>query len=416
MSKLDFIKSKENHVPPQLKSVRLMPDASIPKQTDSGKKKNQPTTDLMKDFEHMAGEYKKTDAASPASKPHNVMSTAHELGWSTPAMGQTKEEEKHAVASTKKRTMSGASGAHITTHGGDVVSSAGIKPPSVPAQVMKPGATVAMQSVAKPKSEKVASKSFADAMKALEKAAEKQEKHYGMRQGTRDPKGSMPRIKKYKTKGGKIRKPPEGDESREEMAAEMIAHHMHHLGRHPGGKKQAIAIGLHQAGMSKKSMKPGRDEEMWATDSMKSCTPIMKGSNMDKSFDELLDMSKAMTARNMPRYPRPLRAQYEKDIYRSAMDIPTNKNSRLAKDIPTLAAGYLKPDVLAQLRRDEEERTHREMHKSNELQDCKTCGRIFSKSFAECPTCVISKSSMCKACGHQMVKGRDGQLRCSICG
>jgi hypothetical protein len=143
---------------------------------------------------------------------------------------------------------------------------------------------------------------------------------------------------------------------------------------------------------------------------------IVDSGRMGKSFNELMNMSKAMTARNMPRYPRPLRAQYEKDIYRSAMDIPTNKNSRLAKDIPTLAAGYLKPDVLAQLRRDEEERTHREMHKSNELQDCKTCGRIFSKSFVECPTCVISKSSMCKACGHQMVKGRDGQLRCSICG
>jgi len=82
----------------------------------------------------------------------------------------------------------------------------------------------------------------------IEKAGK--EKHYGTHYGTKDPKGSTKRIAEYKTKGGKIKSPPDSPKGREEMASEMIAHHQHHLGRHPGGRAQAIAIGLNQAGMS----------------------------------------------------------------------------------------------------------------------------------------------------------------------
>lgn len=35
-------------------------------------------------------------------------------------------------------------------------------------------------------------------------------------------------------------------EQERELSSENIRKHMHHLGRHPGGREQAIAIGLHQ--------------------------------------------------------------------------------------------------------------------------------------------------------------------------
>lgn len=86
---------------------------------------------------------------------------------------------------------------------------------------------------------------------SMVKKAKEEEKHYGTHYGTKDPKGSTRRIAEYKTKGGKIKSPPDSPKGREEMASEMIAHHHHHLGRHPGGRAQAIAIGLRQAGMSR---------------------------------------------------------------------------------------------------------------------------------------------------------------------
>lgn len=89
------------------------------------------------------------------------------------------------------------------------------------------------------------------AVKAL-LAKAKKVKHFGTRHGTKDPKGSLARIQRFKTDEGDVIKPPKKEEKRKEMASEMIAHHHHHLGRHPGGRKQAIAIGLGQAGMSRK--------------------------------------------------------------------------------------------------------------------------------------------------------------------
>lgn len=89
------------------------------------------------------------------------------------------------------------------------------------------------------------------AVKALIVKADKEPKHFGTRHGTKDPKGSLARIQRFKTDEGDVIKPPKKKAKRREMASEMIAHHHHHLGRHPGGRAQAIAIGLRQAGMSR---------------------------------------------------------------------------------------------------------------------------------------------------------------------
>jgi len=232
----------------------------------------------------------------------------------------------------------------------------------------------------------VASGSMTASLNQLEKAAEK---HYGRHYGTKDPKGSLSRIARYKTKDGQIKKPPRKTDAKQEMASEMIAHHMHHLGRHPGGEKQAVAIGLHQAGLSKEK-------------------------SMNKSFDELMeiskaveksDLEKAVTARSVPRLPRAL-------AHRSTFE---SGSALVTKDISALATGPLTPQLIDELKQDEAERTHR-IAKAHEHIRCGACGRAFAKSFGECPTCVINKSQCCKSCGGQMVKKSDNTMRCPRCG
>jgi len=83
--------------------------------------------------------------------------------------------------------------------------------------------------------------------------------HHGQVWGTKDLKGDKTLVGKYKTKGGGMKKPPKGKDAKKEMASDLIREHMHHLGRHPGGPKQAIAIALHQAGVSRKKSIPGEE-------------------------------------------------------------------------------------------------------------------------------------------------------------
>ena len=526
MSNLNLIRLKKSHTPLQLEAK-------------TGEQ-------LKKDMEHLTGKFRSVDAASATSKPGRIAATASKMGWEKPASISTPKVTggaTGAVVSHGGQVLTSSSPPpvkQVVPKVGSTISMQSVAKPGSEKEIKSlekdfeggqeeidkfgketakplkmfsdPGRKTFKKRESKKREESIArvrdeleAKSMsgppkgtmlaasANAYKVLEKAAEDQVKHYGKQEGTKDPKGSMSRIKKYKTKGGKIKNPPKGEKKKEDMAGEMIAHHMHHLGRHPGGEKQAIAIGLNQAGMSRKdkSMKTGQDKEMFESKSIEKSKESKKGNihykaayhqtkhfhllhkdnpseiqkvkaqyhsdrqqdylgqganprathfkqvakdhpkiagaakyivdsgRMGKSIeslDELMDLSKAMTARMMPSVPRPMNVQYQKDIFRSAMDIPTNHDSKLAKDIPSMSAGYLKPDVLAQVRRDEEERTHREMNKGNEFDSCDTCGRTFYKSLGGCPTCTISKAAMCKACGHQMVKGKDGQLRCSICG
>lgn len=122
------------------------------------------------------------------------------------------------------------------------------------------------------------------------------------------------------------------------------------------------------------------------------------------------NLQKALTAAAMPQMPRALAMQM--DSWRSATDVLTRGNSRFAKDIHT---GPLTGEVIEDVKQDEVRRTT-DVYKSNPTV-CGMCGRSYmSKSFPDgCPSCSIHKSSSCSK-GHQMVKGRDGSLRCSICG
>jgi hypothetical protein len=120
--------------------------------------------------------------------------------------------------------------------------------------------------------------------------------HHGASEGTKDLKGDKALVGKHKTDSGKIKSPPKKSADKKEMASDLIRYHMHHLGRHPGGRQQAIAIGLRQAGMSKegKSM----DKSLWDAvfvdaDVQLSASDALKSMSMLFDFD-LSDIGKAI--------------------------------------------------------------------------------------------------------------------------
>lgn len=80
--------------------------------------------------------------------------------------------------------------------------------------------------------------------------------HHGASHGTKDLKGDKALVRKYKTKGGKIK-----SEGTKDEVSDLIRYHMHHLGRHPGGQKQAIAIAMRQAGVSQKKSISEEEED-----------------------------------------------------------------------------------------------------------------------------------------------------------
>jgi len=86
----------------------------------------------------------------------------------------------------------------------------------------------------------------------ISKAEEPKVYHHGQVYGTKDLKGDKALVGKYKTKEGEMKHPPKGKDEKREMASDLIREHMHHLGRHSGGPKQAIAIALRQAGLNRK--------------------------------------------------------------------------------------------------------------------------------------------------------------------
>lgn len=120
---------------------------------------------------------------------------------------------------------------------------------------------------------------------------EHEEKHYGTRYGTKDPRGSLKQISEYKTRSGKIKSPPDSPKGREEMASKLIAHHHHHLGRHPGGRAQAIAIGLRQAGMSRGQARKAMGNEI-IRESAEARLGEIFGAELDLSP---VDLMKSMT-------------------------------------------------------------------------------------------------------------------------
>lgn len=102
--------------------------------------------------------------------------------------------------------------------------------------------------------------------------------HHGQVYGTEDLKGDKALVRKYKTKGGEMKHPPKGKDEKREMASDLIREHMHHLGRHSGGPKQAIAIALHQAGLAKKSIQFSLSNKI--------AKALLKGKKIDKDFLE----------------------------------------------------------------------------------------------------------------------------------
>ncbi len=120
-------------------------------------------------------------------------------------------------------------------------------------------------------------------------------------------------------------------------------------------------------------------------------------------------VKKAMKASALPKFSRAQVAG--EDTWRSATNVMTRGNSRFAKNVHT---GPLTPELMEQVRANEKPGAF-DFYKSNpEL--CTNCGRSYmAKSFPDgCPTCSLNKSTTCKGCGGQMVKGRAGNISCAI--
>jgi hypothetical protein len=199
-------------------------------------------------------------------------------------------------------------------------------------------------------------------------------------------------AKKFKTEGGEWKKPPKGEKEKQEMASEVIRYHHHQPEKFPGGHKQMIAVGLKQAGASK------YDDAKKALDEL---SALAKEKDIDKK------VSKAITSMTGP---RPTRFRIEdnggKDTFDSASRPVTQKLSRLRPSQEMISEDQMFSDVTGQ-----------NFNKGcdNGCTRCNFCGRVFGKSFNECPTCSISKAQVCKGCGKHMTKNLDGSLICRSC-
>lgn len=163
-----------------------------------------------------------------------------------------------------------------------------------------------------------------------------------------------------------------------------IRHHMHHLGEHPGGREQAIAIAASEADVSRK-----KSVTTQAVDLLKACKSEVKEQSIESQLrkdpayiekkDEEEDTEKALTTRNfaMPRISA-LCARYDANqIHRSAMTQTSRNHSALA---PLVA------DTLNRVAQTEPLRTQPPIRKN-----CLAHG-LAHKSEDECPACLMAKS------------------------
>jgi len=129
-------------------------------------------------------------------------------------------------------------------------------------------------------------------------------KHYGARMTKRDLPGDKELVGQYK-RSGKVTKPKrrKGESASafktrsRQMASDLIRYHMHHLGRHPGGQKQAVAIGLRQAGISKeKSMNTTEDLERKLYPDLSDAWFKKSGRNTADLEQAIADMDKGVVA------------------------------------------------------------------------------------------------------------------------
>lgn len=140
-------------------------------------------------------------------------------------------------------------------------------------------------------------------------------------------------------------------------------------------------------------------------------------------------MNKALQAASiaMPRVPVPPPGM-DLRTWESATRVLTTGNSVHAQNpnvMKNYATGPLTGEVLQQVMTDSNERARRHIYDATRgpvYKSCGGCGRTYTvrKSVEGeemgCPTCTVTKSTQCAACGSWMAKSHGGHKACPLCG
>jgi hypothetical protein len=173
--------------------------------------------------------------------------------------------------------------------------------------------------------------------------------------------------------------------------------------KYPGGRDQAIAIGLHQAGVGrKKSQESAMSATKQATKLLKSF--VKKGdADATSKVKDLLDYE----MQEHGKIPTPAEERAEKAL---------TSRSGLINSLPfqsdSIAANALRIPVRpAELPEAFEPRHYATVET---YETCPTHG-IVHKSSNPCWPCVVAKSMTCKSCGGPMTKSTVGDYTCQQC-
>jgi hypothetical protein len=356
------------------KGSRLSPDPAV---------KAQP---IKKDFEHMTAEHAKLDAASPSSKPQHVMETAHKLGWETPAMGQTGEEKKHAMATASPGVAS-------SKQPGSSPSPFHESKPPMPLGVDKESPIKVKQ--AKPMAAVAGGKPVA-----------------GPSHGEGDVMTSVPKTFKSLTKSaildlmmakahsdeqspgnpsnenGPVRDTPHGGKGQAQTSVSEDGEDQ--FAGNPSNIQGSVSGTAHSGKGPAQTSVSGTPHGGSGPDR----TSVAANAE-DQFAGNPSQMSKAATSRAIPRMPRAMAASM--DIWRSAM-------TQMNKHFTHHGAGPLFPETAESIDDESQKRATRD---PEVFKSCEACGRTFriTKSMDEpCPSCSgNSKSCMAKSRGGYLI-------------
>lgn len=207
---------------------------------------------------------------------------------------------------------------------------------------------------------------------------------------------------------------------------QRIRHHTEHKEKHPGGRKQAIAIAAEQSGVARDKKKSLTLEacdilkDMSSTDALmgKKCpdhiekcpSECLSYKGTEKASIEAMDgtekIKKALTSRSF-HIPRPYGGYDPYNVLRSATTVTNRQYSGLTN--PSQGFSPDAQNTLEDVTEAEKKRTQQLTYKS-----CPTHG-ITYRIDNFCAPCEINKSSTCQSCGTIMNKSYGGTLFCPRC-
>ncbi len=207
---------------------------------------------------------------------------------------------------------------------------------------------------------------------------------------------------------------------------QRIRHHTEHKEKHPGGRKQAIAIAAEQSGVARDKKKSLTLEACDILKGISSTPSIMTKKCPDhiekcpseclsyketeKASIEAMDgtekIKKALTSRSF-HIPRPYGGYDPYNVLRSATTVTNRQYSGLTN--PSQGFSPDAQNTLEDVTEAEKKRTQQLTYKS-----CPTHG-ITYRIDNFCAPCEINKSSTCQSCGTIMNKSYGGTLFCPRC-